>query len=155
MAFVLPLLLTGCGQKLTEFNVMRDSYSTGGNISFSWDNEAKIAYFGGENEVIQYYEQDIAKGFLKAGNRVGIKLVPSEKINDLGSLTFKIGKEEINGENVATKIDDEVTYFQLFPIVESAGQKIEIKIEYKGKRDKIIIIIHEKSILMDGLERKS
>lgn len=149
---ILPLLfLAGCGQKLPEFNVMRDVYSTGGDISFLWVNDAKTAYFGGENEVIQYYEQDIAKGFLKAGNRVGLKIVFSEKISDLGSLTFKIGKEEINGEEVATKIDDEVVYFQLFPIVESAGQRIEIKIDYKGKKDKIIVKIHEKSILMENL----
>lgn len=150
-----PLLfLAGCGQGLPKFNIERDNYSTGGNITFSWDKEGKIVCFGGENEVIQYYDKDITKGFLKGGNRVGIKIIPSQNIEDLGSLTFKIDKDEISGQNVVTKVSDSVSFFQIFPLVERAGQKIEINIEYKDKKDKIIVKIHEKSILMAGDEQK-
>lgn len=133
---------------MPKIEIERDTYSTGGDISFLWDSVGKIAYFGGENEILQYYEMDIAKGILKSGNRVGVKLILSKNIKDISSLTFKIDKEEINADTVATKIDGEVIYFQLFPLVESAGQTIKVGLEYKGEKDEFYIKIHEKTILM-------
>lgn len=143
------LLIGGCGQSLPKMSVERDNYSTGGNLTFEYDETSRTAFFGQENEVVQYYEIDISKGFLKEGNRVGVKLTPNEEIKDLGSLTFKIGKEEIKGQDVATKINDKTAFFQLFPIIKNAGEKVEIGVEYKGQKCKYFVVVNEKAILME------
>ena len=135
--------------------IERDDYSTGGNLSFYYDENARTAFLGEENEVVQFYEQDVTKGFVKEGCRVGVKLTPAKEIKDIGSLTFRVGKEEIQGEKVAVKIDDKLAYFQIFPIIEKAGQKIDIKIEYKGKKQTYFIKINENVILMEKNERNS
>lgn len=150
LVLFLPIIFVfGCGQSLPEMNIERDNYLTGGKLSFSYDTQSRTAYFGDENEVIQFYEKDISKGFLKEGNRVGIKLVPSSMIEDLGSLSFKIGKEEFKGSDTCVKINDKLAYFQLFPIVNESGQIIVVNVEYKNQKAKYLIKIHEKTILME------
>lgn len=143
------MFIGGCGQSLPQMSIERDNYLTGGNLTFVYDEASRTAFFGGENEVIQYYDIDISKGFLKEGNRVGLKLIPNEEINDIGSLTFKFGKEEIKGEDAVTKINDKTAFFQLFPIIKNAGEKIEISIEYKGQKCKYFVEVNSKTILME------
>ncbi len=143
------MFIGGCGQSLPQMSIERDNYLTGGNLTFVYDEASRTAFFGGENEVIQYYGVDISKGFLKEGNRVGLKLTSNEEINDIGSLTFKFGKEEINGEDAVTKINDKTAFFQLFPIIKNAGEKIEISIEYKGQKCKYFVEVNSKTILME------
>lgn len=146
--------LTSCGQNLPKMNIEQDNYMTGG-VSFLYDKDLQTAFFGGENEVIAYYERDIAKGFLQEGNRVGLKFIPSSNIEDIGALTFKIRKEEIKGESVVTKIHDKIAYFQLFPLIKKSGEKLSITVEYKGKKDMYYVQIHKKSILMEKNEEIS
>lgn len=152
LCLTLACLLSGCGGGL-QIDVERDVYLTGGSLSFSYDENSKTAYFGGENEVIGYYEGDISRG-IDEGNRVGLKITLGG-VDDLGSLTFKVGREEFSGEDVATLINDKPAYFQIFPLVEKSGDKIHITLEYKDKKGDFYVKIHEKCILMEKTPQKS
>ena len=56
------LMLSGCNNKSIAQPILeRDNYNTGGNITFVYDEIAHVATFGGKDEVLQYYEEDIAK----------------------------------------------------------------------------------------------
>ena len=142
-------MICGCPAPKQTIKLDRDNYLTGGALTFYYDELSSTAFFGEENEVIQFYEEDISKGFDKEGNRVGIKIVPEKHIDDLGSVTIKISKEEISGTDASVKINDNLVYFQIFPIVKEAGQTIPVDIEYKNQKYKFYIKIHEKVLLMD------
>ena len=54
------IFFVGCKDKnLTQMPIMQDIYKTGGNLTFNYDEISHVATFGGEGEVIQYYQKDI------------------------------------------------------------------------------------------------
>jgi len=128
----LPILLIGCSEKLPYAEVNRDSENVGGSISFDYDKDLGIITIGGENEQIQYYKEDIAKGWEESGNRVGIKFTAPVKVKEYetGTLSYQ-GKtissgdfyREINGQ----KIGEVVVY----PLIKDINKDIEIKITWQ------------------------
>ena len=90
------LMLSGCNNKSIAQPILeRDNYNTGGNITFVYDEVAHVATFGGKDEVLQYYEEDIAKGWTESGNRIGIKLSLPQNLKD-----YKSGKANFDGQKL-------------------------------------------------------
>ena len=91
--------IAGCGGKsFVQPKLSRDVYNTGGNISFYYDNITNAAIFGGNGEIIQYYEPDVAKGWEEGGNRIGIQIVLPNSVKDASS-----GSAELNGKDYTSK----------------------------------------------------
>ena len=151
-----PILLIGCSENLLYAEVNRDSENVGGSISFDYNKDLGIITIGGENEQIQYYKEDIAKGWEESGNRVGIKFTAPAKVKEYetGTLSYQ-GKtissgdfyREVNGQ----KIGEAVVY----PLIKDVDKEIEIKITwqdgieeqtYKVKIAKGTVLMQQKNL---------
>lgn len=146
------LLLSGCGDKNVEYaNVYRDKYSTGGDITFSYDKITHTAYFGGENEVVQFYDANIAKGWDEAGNRVGVKLVSPCKITNPLSAKAQIGDKVYENGSFYSYINGKVTdEVEFFPLVSEEKREVILKIVWQdGVTEQTYkIIVKEGSVFM-------
>ena len=101
MIFALSFFLSGCGQEVLPFALIeRDGAFTGGGISFVYDQENGKVYFGGEGECVQFYEADITKGWQEAGNRVGLKINPPIKIEDVGEIEVVLDGQTQNVDSL-------------------------------------------------------
>lgn len=133
MAFILLIMLCvgGCGKKeFLQPEISKDIYSTGGNLSFSYDNITKTALFGGEGEVVQYYETDLARGWKEEGNRIGIQIVVPKNVKDVSSGSAELNGKEYLSKDYIKKIND--TYYALFqPLVNESQKDINLKITWQ------------------------
>lgn len=130
LLFLPMLFCSGCGKTTYDYVALeRDAERTGGSVSFSYNPDTHIAIFGGEGEEIQYYQMDIAKGWLESGCRVGVMLSAPADIQefDTGILTldgtmFNGGKfyQTIHGQKTGNVI--------LYPLVSAEKMSIEIKV---------------------------
>ncbi len=154
--FAFLFLLTGCGKSNFDYsNVTRDEYNTGGNLTFVYDDVAHVATFGGEGQVIQYYEADITKGWLDAGNRVGIQILAPSGVKNFETSTAKIGDEVIKGDKFYKRINGENSNIaQFFPILSENNREIAIKITWEDNSEEqtYYVVAHEKSIFMKSNE---
>lgn len=154
--FVLILVVTcffmcGCDKKsFFQPLLSRDNYNTGGNLTFYYDNQSHVAYFGGEGEVVQYYQTDIAKGWTEKGCRVGVSLPLPNNLEDYKSATAKINGEEFNSNDFIVEIDQQTTIAQFQPIVSEKNSEIDIKItwEEETQPQEYKIIIKQGTLFM-------
>ena len=122
---------------------------TGGSLSFSYDDITKTALIGGNNEVIQYYQTDIAKGWNEEGNRIGIQIIVPKGVKDVGSGTAELNGKEYLSKDYIKKIND--MYYALFqPIIKENDKELTLKIIWQEgcKEQQYNIKIMEGTILM-------
>ena len=152
MAFMLILMLCmgGCGKKeFLQPEIYRDVYNTGGNLSFDYDNITKAAVFGGKNEVVQYYDKDLARGWDKEGNRIGIQIIVPKNVKDVSSGSAELNGKEYLSKDYIKKIND--TYYALFqPLVNGDKMDINLKITWQEgcKEQQYFIKIKEGTLFM-------
>lgn len=152
MILLLPLLLYGCNTKSFDYqNVQRDNYNTGGNLTFVYDEISHTAYFGGEGEIVQFYTQDVAKGWKDEGCRIGVKILVPNEVDDFKSGNVIVGDEKLNLEEVVLQVDDSVNYAVFQPIVSQQTRRLEIKITWQeGYQQQIYhIVIQDETIFMN------
>ena len=144
---ILPLLMLGCGEKNLEYSlVQRDEQNIGGNLTFEYDNVTHVASFGGEGEIVEYYDYDIVRGFNRAGNRVGIKLTAPSSVKDFNTGSAILNKEKIVGGNFYRQVNNEkVGEAVFYPLVDENNRKIELKITWEdGTAEQTYIILIRK-----------
>lgn len=122
--------LVGCGETSFSYNrIERDAYNTGGNVTFEYDEYSHTAYFGGEGEVIEWYEADIAKGWEEEGNRVGIKIFVPSGVDDYKSATAVLGDEKLEYDDFILGEENKYALFQ--PIVSEQNSILTLKIKWQ------------------------
>ncbi len=131
-AIALCLSLTGCQDKnLPYSSVTRDQYNTGGTLSFEYDPISHVAYFGGEGEIVQYYEQDIAKGWTVAGCRVGVMIAIPQNIKDIDSGKAIVDSQTLTADKFI-QINEEMGDYALFqPLVNEDKKEIILEITWQ------------------------
>ena len=105
LVLIFPMIcFSGCNEKRFDYQLLqRDSYNTGGNLSFVYDSQSHTAHFGGEDEFVQFYDEDIAKGWTEKGCRIGVMLTIPKGLNDFKSGYALIGKEKYNSDDFIQK----------------------------------------------------
>ena len=150
--FAFLFLLTGCGKNIFDYSrVSRDEYNTGGNLTFIYDDVAHVATFGGRGEVVQYYDVDIAKGWLNAGNRVGVQILAPSGVKNFETGSAKIGDEIIKGDKFYKQINNENSKIaQFFPILTENNREIAIKITWEDNSEEQIyyVVAHKDTVFM-------
>ncbi len=135
--------LCGCQDKnLIQPNIERDNYNTGGNLTFVYDEISHVATFGGEGEVVQFYEEDIAKGWDEKGNRIGFQIaMPKGDIEyKTGSAYFEDKKLNLNDIVKLQEGQNMIAIFQ--PIIKKDKEKYTLKITWEdGKNEQIYHIV--------------
>lgn len=154
VAFLLlsMFLMTGCGDKSLEYaDMQRDEQNIGGGLSFEYDRLSHVAMFGGEGEIIEYYEEDVARGFEKAGNRIGIKLIAPSEVKDYDTGSAVIGDEKIVGGKFYRQINGKkIGEAVFYPIVDEDNRKIDLKIKWEdGTKEQVYSIIIKENTLFD------
>ncbi len=131
---LLSLAIAGCGNnELMQPPLERDRYNTGGKLTFEYDEISKVATFGGEGEVVQFYNQDIARGFNEKGCRVGVQIsVP--KIKD-----YKRGSAVVNGTKMSAQdyiflSGEQNLIASFYPIVSEKNRNITINIKWQDDK---------------------
>lgn len=142
------LILSGCGQKEFSYGVLqRDAYNTGGGISFEYDPLSHTAYFGGEGEILEWYEEDVAKGWNEAGNRVGIKIIPPKGLDDYKSASATLDDEKLEYEDFYVGEENSYTLFQ--PLIKKEGQILTLKIKWQeSAAEQVYTIIIKKGTIL-------
>ena len=124
------MFLAGCGENVFSYGVVsRDSYNTGGNLSFEYDSLSHTAYFGGEGEVLQWSVNDVAKGWMEKGARVGLKIVPPTNLDDPKSVSAILDGNSLEYKDFYRS--DNNQYAEFYPVVQKDGQMIELKIKWQ------------------------
>lgn len=131
--------------------VMRDDDFVGGNLSFQYDKTANIIYFGGEGEVVQYYQKDILKGWDEAGNRIGIKFIAPSEIENFEEAKVSInGEEQIVKNNFKIINGEKVAELTIYPVVNEEHRDFVINLAWQEKNDpeNFRVIVKEGTIFM-------
>lgn len=141
----------GCQDKTANVSPLtRDNYNTGGNLTFEYDEIAKTAYFGGEGEVVQFYGEDIAKGWNDEGCRVGVMLALPKEVSEYksGSATLNDNKLTPN-DYIITSEGQQYAIFQ--PIVSAENRIVDLKITWQEGYTETTykIIIKDDTIFME------
>lgn len=143
LLLVVSLSFCGCKDKnLSQPILERDIYNTGGNLSFYYDEVAHVATFGGEGEVIQYYNEDIVKGWVKEGNRIGFQVPVPKEVRD-----YKSGSAVLDGEKLLSNdyisIQEGQNLIAIFqPIVKKDKINYTLKITWEdGKNEQLYFIV--------------
>ena len=143
---------TGCGNKsIIQPDLERDNYNTGGNLTFSYDKLSHVATFGGDGEVLQYYNQSVAKGWKEKGNRIGFQIAVPKEVKD-----FKSGKAVLNGEKLSPNeyitLQEGQNYVAIFqPIIKKDRLNMTLKITWEEGKDEQYykIIVSPNTIFME------
>ncbi len=143
LLLLLSLSMCACKDKnLNQPFLERDKYNTGGNLSFVYDKISHVATFGGQGEVIQFYDEDIAKGWNEKGNRIGFQLLVPKEVKD-----YKSGSANLNGEKLSPDdyidIQEGQNLVATFrPIVYNNQERYTLKITWEdGKNEQIYNIV--------------
>lgn len=124
-------LMFGCDKKVfTQSSLTRDIYNTGGNLTYFYDEQSKVAYFGEEGEVVQYYEEDIAKGWNTSGCRIGFALTLPKELKDYKSASAKINNKELNSADFIVKVNEDLVIAQFQPLVSENNRILNVKISW-------------------------
>lgn len=144
--------MTGCGQQNLSYSPLyRDTYNTGGDLTFVYDENTHTASFGGEGEAIQFYNEDIAKGWKTAGNRVGVKLYVPKDAKNYQSASATIGDEKFEGGSFLKTINEEgSSVAEFYPIVNENDKLITLKISWEDDTNEQIynIVVKEGTYFM-------
>ena len=131
---VLSFFLTGCKSvSFSQGEIIRDSYNTGGNLTFDYDANSCTAYFGGQGEFVEFYEVDIAKGWSEEGNRSGFKLFVPQGVEDYKSATAILSGKEM--ESAEFIVGDSVKYALFQPIVDCQTTNLDLKIKWQSNAE--------------------
>ncbi|MBO5394700.1 MAG: hypothetical protein J6A28_02210 [Clostridia bacterium] len=148
----ITLFCAGCGDKEFSYNrIERDAYNTGGSVSFEYDEYSHTAYFGGEDEFLEWYEIDIAKGWNEAGNRVGIKIFMPFEVDDYKSATAVVNEEKLEYDDFIVDGDNKYALFQ--PLVSEENNNISIKIKWEDSANEQVynIVIRRGTNFLKGV----
>ncbi len=147
---LISFVLIGCGNHTLEYSsVYRDDYKTGGNIDFEYQPLSRTIIFGGEGQVIQYYDKNIVKGWTEEGNRVGFKIIPPKGLDNYQSGYAIIDNKKILSDEFYKSNEDNQDYIaQFFPIVREDKKEVIIKIIWQDGVDAQIyhLVIKEGTI---------
>lgn len=150
---LMALLLTGCTDKSLDYvAVTRDNFNTGGNLSFEYDALSHTAYFGGDGETIEWQQASIVRGFDRAGNRVGVKLVAPSFVSDFSSGSAIVGDEKLEGGEFYQSVDGKTSpTAQFFPLVSEKNRVVTIKVIWQeGIKEQVYtIVIKEGTAFLD------
>lgn len=147
--FLCCFAFCGCGEKTFAYSSLsRDFYNTGGLLTFVYDEYTKTAFFGGEGEIVQFYNADIAKGWEDAGCRIGVKISIPNSLKEYKSATAKVNDEEYTYSGFI--FEDEPNYAVFQPIVSDEINQITIKIKWteNSKEQIYSLIVKEGTIFM-------
>lgn len=141
---IISLMLCGCKDKsLPQPMIERDIYNTGGSLTFVYDRDSHTATFGGDGEVIQYYKQDITKGWNKEGNRIGLQIL-LPKVNEYRSGQAKLdGKKLLPNEYVVSN-DGKSQVAQFYLLVEEGRDVYNLEVTWEDGKDLQYYIIRIK-----------
>ena len=129
--FICLFVISACQQDLPYQKLSRDDEMTGGSLTFVYDNESHTGFFGGEGEIVQFYNADIAKGWKEDGCRVGVSLTAPSEVTDYESGSLWVDGEKIQGgEFYQTVGENKVGRVVLTPLVSEEKREIEIKVEW-------------------------
>ena len=146
------VFLCGCDKKSFSQPILsRDNYNTGGNLTFVYDSQAQVAYFGGEGEVVQYYQEDIAKGWTEKGCRVGVSMLLPKELKDYKSATAKINNKELKSNDFIVEIDENTVIAQFQPLVSEEKRIIEIEVTWadNSQAQEYKIVIKDGTLFMN------
>lgn len=155
ICFCAVFTLVGCGEKeLASAKITRDDQRTGGSYSFVYDSHLRTVTIGGEGEVIQYSQANIAEG-LEEGTRIGLKITAPDENLDLSTATL-----EMNGVHYASKDFLEVIngqrqrFFTIQPLVSEVDKELKLVICWadgaKEQEYKIVVADGTKFMTKDG-----
>lgn len=153
-SLIILLIFPLCACKKQEVNyqkIVRDDYSTGGDLSFAYDEISHTAYFGGEGEYIQYYDSSIIKNWQEEGNRIGFKIpVPKTLDNYLSAKATCNGKDYENGE-FYNFVNGKPVFAEFYPLVKSGQERFELNITWQNsiKPQKYFIVIKNGTKLIE------
>lgn len=145
------VFVVGCDKKSFAQPILsRDNYNTGGSLTFSYDQQSHVGYFGGEGEVVQFYQEDIAMGWTEAGCRVGVCLLLPNNLKDYKGATAKVNSKELNSNEFIVEVDNETKIALFQPIVSEDNRVISIKItwEENSQTQEYKIVIKEETLFM-------
>ena len=152
--FFAMFTLVGCNNKvLPNAIISRDDYLIGGNISFVYNKENGNIFLGGEDEVIQFYQSDLAKGWESDGCRVGLKIISPCKVEDVNNIKIKLDGEILRDDGLFSIVNDEkIAQINLYPLVsnEKKDLSLEIKWTSTSKTQCYNIIIKDGTRFMQG-----
>ena len=141
---VFPLIMVGCGDfAVGNADIIRDSEMTGGTLSFEYNKDTREIFFGGEGEVIQFYEADILKGWNESGNRLGIIMQAPSEVTEFETGTLTMQGQSLSAENFYRTVNGEkIGEVVLYPLVKENEKEIEIKITWQdGTKEQVYKII--------------
>lgn len=129
----IALVACGCNKDTMYASITRTPDNTGGSaLSFSYDEDSRTAWFGGDGETVEYYSEDVAIGRV-AGNRVGITITAPDDIKDFDGFKLTIYDDKIYeglDENEKPKAFDGDNYMYIYPLVSETQKSVSIKIKW-------------------------
>lgn len=129
--FAALLMLSACQQVYPFSNVTRDDEMTGGSLDFSYNKSAQIIEFGGEDQLVQFYAADIAKGWEEEGCRVGAVFHAPSEVEDYDSGNVWVdGKKMAGGEFYSLVNGKKMGKVVLTPLVSEEKREVEVKFEW-------------------------
>lgn len=155
LMMVFPFISFGCGSKeIDSASIVRDELRTGGSLSFVYDKNQRVAYVGGEDEVVQFSEADESKG-LSEGCRIGLKVTAPDENLDLETATLEMnGVNYSSGNFLETINGQKQRFFNLYPLVSKEDDEIKFSVTWqdgtKQQDYKIIMVSGTKYMQKDG-----
>lgn len=128
--FLCVLMLCGCGSKTLESaNVEPVADLTNGGVKIEYNKDLKEIYVGGEGEVLNYFEPDIALGVDKPGWRVGLKFTAAAEVTEYetGIMTMQ-GKTISAGQFYRNVNGQKSRDMIVYPVFSEEEREIEIKV---------------------------
>lgn len=131
--FLCSPLLCSCQQSVSYGNVERDNLNIGGDLSFSYDSFSHTATFGGEGEVVQFYQANPTKGWIEEGCRIGIRITAPSEVANYEGINISINGEDNPSNFQFVYLNGVKTgEIEVFPLIKSQNQQIEIKINWQS-----------------------
>ncbi len=142
---MVTIFFVGCKDKnLPQPSLERDRYNTGGNLTFEYDEISHLATFGGEGEVVQFYNEDITKGWTEKGCRIGVQILVPKEAKDYKSGSAALGNNKLTANDYLNEIgENKVAVF--YPIVDEEHKDITLKITWQDGKIEQTYHIHIKA----------
>ncbi len=147
LIFSFSFLFVGCGdENLPNAKVTRDSEMTGGSLSFEYNQESGHIYVGGQDEIVQFYDSNITKGWQEEGNRIGLVFYAPKKLSDYETGTLSFQGETFSGGGFFRRVNGEkIGEVIIYPLISEEDKEIEIKITWQeGIKEQVYKLIIKK-----------
>ena len=145
------LFLSGCfAKEISSAEIMRDEAKVGGSLSFVYNQKDRCVYIGGEGEFVEFYKGDLS---LSEGNRVGLKVIAPNEVEDFEKVTV-----EMSGESYSDLFQvvsgQKQNYFYIYPAFSEENREVKMKINWaddiESQEYKIIILSGTKFLNING-----